>query len=179
MKNNFEHIFKKNFDTSEPTIGHFERFEKILTASKAIEKPIKHIPKTWSWLIVAASITLIFGFWLGQNSTNDRLELADVSPKMEETQNYFTSLIRVEIEKINTQKSEENRQLIKDAFQRINTLETQYSKLTLALKESNEDQRVIFAMISNFQQRIEVLQNLLVQLSTLKQYKTTEYETTI
>ncbi len=170
MKDNFDNLFERNFDISEPSIGHFDRFEKRLSSPKKRQR------NNWKWISIAASIIIIFSVWIGQNEQSEGLELADISPKMEETQDYFTSLIRVEIEKINTQKTPENQQLIEDAFQRLDNLELQYSKLTLDLKESAEDQRVIFAMITNYQQRIEVLQNLLEQLDNIKQLKTDNYE---
>ncbi|AOW19213.1 hypothetical protein [Urechidicola croceus] len=174
MNDNFDKLFDKDFDIVEPTIGHFERFQK-----RVENQPEKYNPNSWKWLIMVASIALIFGIWFGQNQSNNKLELADISPKMEETQDYFTSAIRVEIEKINAQKTPENSLLIEDAFQRLNKLEKQYSKLTFELKESEEDQRVIYAMISNFQQRIEVLKNLVNQLENIKQLKTTNYEMSI
>jgi len=165
MKSNLDKIFDQNFDLAEPSIGHFERFEN------RISNPVKKKTSHWKLLSIAASVILLFGIWFGQNLQNDRLELADLSPKMEETQNYFTSLIRTEIESINLQRNGDNEQLIDDSFLRLETLENQYVKLTIELKESNEDRRVIFAMISNYQQRIEILQNLLEQIDTIKTIK--------
>ena len=167
----FDKLFEQKFDLSEPTIGHFERFEK-----KVSKPQVKYDPTTWKWLIMAASVVLIFGIWFGNNQGDGGLQLADVSPKMEETQDYFTSMIRTEVEKINTQKTPENQKLIDDAFVQLETLETQYTDLTFELKESNEDNRVIYAMISNFQRRIEVLQNLVEQIENIKNLKTTNYE---
>lgn len=171
-KNNFNNLFDNNFDIAEPTIGHFERFEKRVSKQEATYKP-----KNWKWLIMAASVVLIFGFWFGQNQSNQTLQLADVSPEMAETQNYFSTVIRTEIEKINTQKSPENSKLIDDAFLRLENLEEQYAHLSSELKESDSDKRVVFAMITNFQQRIEILQNLLTQLEEIKLIKTTTNET--
>jgi predicted nucleic acid-binding Zn-ribbon protein len=85
-------------------------------------------------------------------------------------------MIRTEVEKINTQKTPENQKLIEDAFVQLETLEIQYTELTFELKESNEDNRVIYAMISNFQRRIEVLQNLVGQIENIKNLKNTNYE---
>ena len=42
---------------------------------------------------------------------------------------------------------------------------------TIELKESSEDKRVIYAMITNFQKRLEVLQNLMLQLEEFENYK--------
>jgi hypothetical protein len=170
-KDNFNNLFDSNFDIAEPTIGHFERFEKKLSKQETTYKP-----KNWKWLIMAASVVLIFGFWFGQNQRNQEIQLADVSPEMAETQSYFSSVIRTEIEKVNTQKSPENKKLIDDAFLRLENLDIQYKLLTTELNESGSDKRVVFAMISNFQQRIEILQNLLTQLEDIKQFKTTTNE---
>ena len=172
MKDNFDNLFEKDFDIAEPTIGHFQRFEKRI--SKGTVKKKNH---SWKLISVAASIVLLFGVWLGKNLQSDSLELADVSPKMEETQIYFASVIKTEIQKINTQKTPKNQKMIADAFTRMDNLEIQYVKLTKELKESDADRRVIFAMISNFQQRIEILKNVLEQIDNLKQLKLNNYET--
>ncbi|PCI11378.1 MAG: hypothetical protein COB73_02115 [Flavobacteriaceae bacterium] len=172
MKDNFNQLFDKDLDIAEPTIGHFDRFEKRLSNVSSTKKN-----SSWKWISVAASIVLLFGVWLGQNLQSDRLELADVSPKMEETQTYFASVIKTEVQKINKQKTPENQKIIADAFLRMDNLETQYVKLTKELKESDADKRVIFAMISNFQQRIEILKNVLEQMDNLKQLKTIKNET--
>lgn len=168
----FDTLFNQNFDTAEPTIGHFNRFEKRLENQKTVYKP-----KSWKWYLIAASFGLLFSFWFMQNNQKDMTQLADISPEMAETQSYFTSLIKTEIEKINIQKTPQNKKLIEDAFLRLNHLEKQYSNLLIELQESDADKRVIYAMISNFQQRMYVLHNLLEQLEELKQLKNIKNET--
>jgi len=171
MKDNLENKFKElqgQFDIEEPSIGHFDRFEVRLANNEA--KPTKEIkwnPTSWKWLSVAASILLLIGFWLGSSSTENGMELADVSPKMEETQSFFVSTIQKEIENINLQRNDGNKQIIDDAFNQLTELEKKYNELTLELVDSNEDQRIIYAMINNFQQRIIVLQTLLEQLQEI------------
>ncbi len=165
----FKFLFNQDFDIDEPTIGHFERFENRLKKPTA-----KYNLKTRKQLIAVASIALIFGFLAGQLQNKKGLELADISPKMEETQSYFLSVIKTEVEKINSQKSSENKRLIDDTFIRLRNLEKQYTKLTIELKESDQDKRVVFAMISNFQQRIEILQNLIKHIKNAKKIKQNE-----
>ncbi|MEN8186531.1 MAG: hypothetical protein ABFR05_05325 [Bacteroidota bacterium] len=170
MKDNFENIFKdkrNEFDFAEPNIGHFERFEaKLKGADKKEPKR-----RNWIWLSIAASVILILGVWMGNASSHKGLELADVSPKMEETQDFFTATIQQEIKNINKIKSPQNEKIIDDAFKQLEVLEVNYKELKFELKESNEDKRVIYAMISNFQQRIEVLQNLMQQLEDMELVK--------
>lgn len=171
MEGKLENIFKtkrEEFDFSEPNLGHFDRFEAKLKQNKQTIV-VKKTP--WHWLAVAASILLLFGFWLGKQNTSIGYELADVSPKMEETQNFYLATIHKEIEEINKQKTPENQKIINDAFDQLKKLEVSYQNLTIELKESSEDKRVIYAMIANFQNRLEVLQNLMIQLEEFENYK--------
>lgn len=168
MKNTMEDFFKNNreaFDLTEPNIGHFERFKAKL--EKIDEAPKKKGGAPWYILAVAASVLLFFGYWMGnynQNVVNKGLELAEVSPEMEETQNFYLATIQKEVEEIRTKKTTANQKIIDDAFIQLEILETNYRKLTLELKESNADKRVIYAMITNFQNRLQILQNLMDQL---------------
>lgn len=177
MKDNLEHIFKNlenQFDTEEPTLGHFNRFEKKLKQKKAT--PIKKINRSFLLLPIAASILLFIGIWIGKNYSNNGLELASISPKMEETQSYFLTTIQKELETIELERNSDTEQLINDALLQLNKLKTQYNQLTLELKESAEDKRIIYAMISNFQQRIELLKSLLAQIENVKQLKKQQNE---
>ncbi len=173
MKNTIEGFFKKNreeFDLTEPNVGHFERFQARL--EKVDETPKKKGGTPWYILAVAASVLLFFGYWMGnynQNSTNKGIELAEVSPHMEETQNFYLATIQKELEVIKTKKTTANQKIIDDALIQLELLETNYRKLTLELKESNADKRVIYAMITNFQNRLQILQNLMDQLEEFEE----------
>jgi hypothetical protein len=175
MKDNLENIFKNlehQFDIEEPTIGHFNRFEAKLNAIKSPKKNYS----IFSYVAVAASIILLVGVWIGGSFSNKGIELASLSTEMEETQNYFVTVIKTELATVENERNSDTEQLINDALLQIKKLETQYNKLTLELKESDEDKRIIYAIISNFQQRIDVLQSLLIQIDTLKQLKTENHE---
>ncbi len=170
MKDNLENRFKElenQFDIEEPRIGHFDRFEAKL-AQKEDKSTIKWNPRTWKWLAVAASVLLLVGFWFGNYTANTSMQLAEISPEMEETQSFFMASIQKEIEKINVQRNETNAQIIDDAFAQLKILESKYDELTVELLDTSEDKRIIYAMIANFQQRIEVLEHLLEQLDEIK-----------
>lgn len=170
MNDNLENIFKNlenQFDLKEPEFGHFERFEtKLLKKNKH-----KNVYKLIAKMAVAASIILIFGIWLGKEFSSQGMQLAGVSAEMEETQSYFVSVIEKELNVVKKERNADTEQIITDGLNQLNKLETQYNALTLELKESNEDKRIIYAMISNFQQRIDVLQSLLLKIEEIKQLK--------
>ena len=173
MENNMEDFFKKNrqeFDSAEPNVGHFERFQAKL--EKGEQPSQKKGGTPWYILAVAASVLLFFGYWMGnysQSNVDTGIDLADVSPKMEETQNFYLASIQKEVEEIKNKKNPSNQKIIDDAFKQLELLETNYRKLTLELKESNADKRVIYAMITNFQSRLQVLQNLMDQLEEFEE----------
>ena len=170
MQDNVEKIFKElenQFDVEEPNVDHFSRFEAKLNKGK---KP-NILLKLWPFIAIAASVILIFGVWLGASFSKQGMELAKVSSEMGETQNYFVATIEKELESIEKERNPDTEQLINDGLQQLNKLEKEYQALTLELKESAEDKRIIYAMIANFQQRIEVLQSLLTQIEDVKQLK--------
>jgi len=177
MKDNLDNIFKNlegKFDIEEPNIGHFNRFEAKLNQTKAT-KPKVNL-KFYSLIAAAASVVLLFGVWLGASFSNKGMELANVSTEMAETQSYFVTTIKKELSLIENERNSNTEQLINDALEQLKILENEYSLLTLELKESMEDKRIIYAMISNFQQRIDILQSVLIQIEEVKQLKTQENE---
>ena len=175
MQDNLEKIFKElenQFDVEEPNEGHFIRFEAKL--NKGTESTI--LFKLWPFIAFAASIILIFGIWLGSSFSKSGMELASISSEMGETQNFFVATIEKELASIEKERNPDTERLISDGLQQLNKLEKQYLVLSLELKENTADKRIIYAMISNFQQRIEVLQSLLIQIQDVKQLKTQNNE---
>ena len=177
MNDKLDKIFKKlenQFDIEEPNMGHFNRFEARLDTSSRPSR--KKNFRVFSYVAVAASVVLLFGIWLGASFSEPGMELASISSEMEETQSYFVTTIENELKTIELERNPDTEQLIIDGLAQMNKLEDQYQLLTLELKENTADKRIIYAMISNFQQRIDVLQNLLNQIENIKQLKTQNNE---
>lgn len=177
MKDHLDIKFKElenKFDLEEPSIGHFDRFEARLNTRKS--NPRSNIITFISAISIAASIMLFVGIWIGSEYSNKGMELAGISTEMQETQSYFVNTIHKELETIENERDSTNEKVINDGLAQLNKLETQYTSLTLELKESTSDKRIIYAMISNFQQRIDVLQSILIQIETIKKLKSTTNE---
>lgn len=62
---------------------------------------------------------------------------------------------------------------------KISNLEEEYQQLKLDLVESGNDKRVIYAMIANFQNRIDLLEQVVSIVEEVKTLKTNENEITI
>lgn len=169
---------KGEFDINTPNEGHIGRFMEKLQTNDISSVETKRVSKfNWKpYLAIAASLVICFSVFTTVNNEPEDLDLASVSPEMSETQDFFTATIDAELKKLNKERSPLTEQIITDALNRIELLEKEYKNLKIDLTESNNDQRVIYAMISNFQNRIDVLNTVLEQIETIKQLKTNSDE---
>ncbi len=151
-----------NFDFKEPHSGHLERFKRKLNNPNKINKT------SWKWLSIAASVVLVLGFWLGSNHQKQQIELADISPKMEEVQNYFVSTINQELNTLEKNRSLETETIIEQALDELEELEESYNVFITELNKNNNQREIINAMIKNYQQRLEILENVLKQIEQIK-----------
>ncbi len=175
-KDNINQLFEKlekDFDVEIPNLGHQERFlSKLKLADSKVEKRASKTIRHWKpFLAVAATILLCFGLIIILNQPPVTNGLASVSPEMSKTQDFFTSTIENELNKLNKERSPETKVLIDDALKQLTILENNYKILTKDLSESGDDKRVIYAMISNFQNRIDVLQTVIERVDAIKQLK--------
>ncbi len=172
-------------DLEEPETGHEERFLIKLKESRNLRNTRSKgfIRPLWSsWLAVAASIVfviLIAGSLLSTNLLAKPADLAAISPEMKETQEFYSKAIRVELEKVNASNSPETKIIIEDALVQLERLDEEYKKLRIDLTKSGKDKRVIFAMVSNLQQRIDLLNAVLTQIEEIKELKNYKNESNI
>ncbi len=175
-KDNLNQLFENlqdEFDVEVPNLGHQQRFlEKLNNENSNVVKTEKEPFKLWKPLLaVAATIVLCFSLITILSQQPETNGLASVSPEMSKTQDFFTSTIQNELTKLNGERTPETAALIDDALKQLNILETDYESLKKDLTESGDDKRVIYAMISNFQNRIDVLQNVMERIEDVKQLK--------
>ncbi|MGB3607413.1 MAG: hypothetical protein WA775_12170 [Psychroserpens sp.] len=185
MKNDFlDNLFKDlegAFDIESPNTGHQNRFlDKLISQRESLPVSKSRTLQYWKPILaVAASIILglsIFGVM--QQQEQDLSGLASVSPEMSQTQSFFTFAIEQELAAIQAKRSPETEQMITDALSQLKSLENDYNQLNSDLIESGNDQRVIYAMITNFQNRIVVLETVMTDIKDLNTIKNNENATT-
>ena len=179
MKTNLENWFEEQrdcFDIAQPDDGHELRFLNKLKENQTEEKPVKKLD-WWKPLASAAAILLVvFAGYATIKPAKDGAELAAVSPEMAKTQDFFTKAIEEELYNINEARTPETHKLVEDALVQLEILEKDYKQLTEDLATSGEDKRVIYAMISNFQARIDLLNTVLQEIESIKKIKNDGYE---
>ncbi|AUC15062.1 hypothetical protein BTO06_07905 [Tenacibaculum sp. SZ-18] len=157
-----EFLSNNDLDIFEPHFGHEDRFLRKLEQSKA-----KGI--SFKWLSVAASVVLLIGFYFGaQFKANDRINIEDINPEMGETQMFFVNAINQELREIEKYRTLDTETIIEDALDDIEELEEHYQNYVKDLRFKGNEQQVIQAMVTNYQQRLKVLQNLQSLIERLK-----------
>jgi hypothetical protein len=183
MKDNIELIFKNRegaFDIYTPNNGHQARFLAKLNANKTTLG--KSVPKNyWKPLIAfAASLVICFAVFAGLNKPSESLDLASISPEFSKAQDFFTATITEELKKLDAARSPLTEVIINDAMRQLAILENDYTSLKTDLSKSS-DNRVIYAMVSNFQTRIDILTEVLDKIEDFKDLKNNknDYENTL
>lgn len=182
-KDNLKNLFQElegQFDIELPEEGHELRF---LYKLKQQHNVTAHKPKKvhfWKPLLaVAASIVLCFSiFTIVPQQEPKTMDLASVSPELERTQSFFTLAISEELKALEAERSPETEEMINDAMKELHILENKYEDLKVDLTESGNDKRVIYAMIANFQNRINVLKTVLDHIENVKNFKNNQNENT-
>ncbi|TYA71691.1 hypothetical protein [Seonamhaeicola marinus] len=184
-KDNIDNLFDRlqnEFDIEQPALNHKERFlNKLNNQSELalIKEEDKLWRRLWKPLVgVAAAVILMITFVFKSPNENGR-DLASVSPKMAQTQDFFLTSINEELFKLQAEKSPEAQVIVQDAMKRLKVLEDKYENLKTDLSESGDDTRVIYAMISNFQNRIDILKSTIEKINHIKELKNQSNETNI
>jgi len=174
---------KGEFDISSPEIGHKNRFLAKLNTEVINSSNSKKMKSTnWkSFLAIAASIIICLFVFNNLNNNEKLMDLASVSPELSETQDFFTATIENELRKLNKEQTPITKKIIEEALILIKDLENDYNKLKIELTDNFEDQRIIYAMISNFQSRIDILNTVLEEIENIKQsnYNSNEASNTL
>ena len=159
----------KNFDVFELKSGHNERFLAKMKQNKQ-RKRFSIAPKWY----VAASILLLFGLGFGVYSA--QIKQRDVAPEIKQSQQYFSKVIKQELQELQTINTKETNSVFKDTMKQMKVLEDAYQKL-LNDYQKNKSKYILNAMIENFNQRIEILQFVKLQIEKIKQIKNQKHET--
>ena len=147
-----------------------------MNKSKGVETIAAKKKHSWLRILsIAATITILLLIGLDQFNTFRSIEekVADISPEASKTQFYFASLIEEQVKELNSEKSPENERVINDAMIQLKKLEKNYSKMEQDLLNGGNSKLILSAMITNFQTRIELLNEVMIQIENIKTIKIT------
>ena len=174
-KDKLEELFRKlenDFDFEEPKAGHQERFLDKLNQSKGVVA----LPRKRSWwkpLSIAASIALLgfLGWQLVDSKPTIKEQVVEIAPEVSETEFYFASLIEEQVQLLKKEDAPETAKLVADTLAQLEKLESDYRALEQELVNGGNSKLLLNAMITNFQTRIDLLQEVLDNIETIKNLK--------
>lgn len=173
--NTLEEIIRKNrgeFDDREPSDGHLERFSFKLAVRLHAGKAKKSI---LPYLLKAAVVTLLVtlsSLWTFDHfvrpSLKKTMTLSEVSPEYREVETYYVrqvNLMENDISAIDLDNPEQKQIMM----QELASMDSTYVELQKELKANPDDKRIIDAMITHYQTKIEVMSYILNQLKQIKE----------
>jgi len=156
---------QNNWDFEEPNNGHEKRFLKKLKSQQPKKKRNWMIP-----ISIAASLLLVFGLFYFFNSSKTSQEVV-FSPQVQETHDYFSSVINSELATLKEKETPQSKALISDAMKQMSDLESDYEKLKLEIAKNGENKQIVYAMITNMQTRISFIKSVLDQVENINKLK--------
>ncbi|WP_373516179.1 hypothetical protein [Pricia sp.] len=182
---NIDRLFdtlRGSFDTEAPKAGHEFRFLGKLNASKGLASQEKKNKFGWKSLAIAASIALLCAVAVGLYESQPTLDqqVAEISPEISRSQLYFAGLIEEQVKALEKESTPQTRRIIDDSMVQLRKLETDYAQLEQDLIKGGNSKLLLSAMITNFRTRIDLLQDVLDKIESIKNLKSyDDTETTI
>jgi anti-sigma-K factor RskA len=178
---NLENWFKKiegTFDTEEPQEGHQARFLDRLNASKGTIGLYRKNKSWWRPLSIAASILVLMTLGLAVFMSRPTLDeqVAEISPEVSKSQIYFAGLIEEQVNQLKRESTPATKKMIDDTLLQLKKLERNYGQLEQDLLNGGNSKLILSAMITNFQTRIDLLQDVLDQVETINNIKNNKDE---
>ena len=167
--NNLENFIKKNknkLNSFELPENHLKRFEKKLTKKNTLGKTY--------WYALAASFVVLISLTIfiheRQNqqlavvNQNKVINLSDISPQYKEVEEFYQKDLHRKInefQQLNCKIDPEQKKMIN---QELHQLDVVYRSLQEELKINRSNERIINAMINNYQYKIEFLELVIEQI---------------
>ena len=159
-----------SFDSAEPQEGHRQRFLEKLNAPKGAVARDRKKKSGWKPLAIAASIALLCMIAVGLYESEPTLDqkVAGISPEVSRTQLYFAGLIEEQVKELESESTPGTRHIIDDTMVQLDKLESDYARLEQDLVNGGNSKLILGAMITNFRTRIDLLQDVLDKMETIK-----------
>jgi hypothetical protein len=174
MSNLEDHIKARRelFDTEQPREGHEERFLQKLYSRPARRLQVRHV------LQIAASVAILVTsgiVLINVKKSGDKVARQEVPASVIEADIYYTSQMDARYEQIrnfNFEDMEEKTLLLDE----LKDLDEYHQQLMNDLEANPDDDRVISAMIRHYQIKLEIMDQIILQLNQIKSETSPNHE---
>lgn len=163
---------RASFDLDEPENGHFERFKARLGQGRVRKNP---------WLTalqLAASLAIIIsgGLVIFQlNKSGDKMAVTTLPPEVAEANDYYARQVDLKYEEIAgfSFESAKEKEILLDE---LSEMDEYYKQLLKDLNANPGDERAINALITHYQTKLEVMDQIIQQLNQFKNQNAPHHE---
>jgi hypothetical protein len=179
--NKFDKQIRANrhaFDSQEPSPGHMERFSAKLKQRQtgSLLSRIPYAVKAAAAIVLVAVSSILIYEQARQYYQHQRIsEFRGMADDFSEAESYYTSLIRnkyQEIDRLDMDDPKQKEMLMKE----LNDMDRLFHTLQKDFQANPNDERVINAMISHYQLKLEVMNQIIRQLEKVNQVNKTNHE---
>lgn len=165
---------RDQFDVYEPSGEHMERFrEKITPARIPLYSRIPRGLKVAAVLLLVAVSSILIYEQAQRFYISRRQPLQEILPgEFREAQVYYTSQIKekhLEIDRLNISEPDTKNLMVKE----LEEMDRMFRSLMKDLKTNPSDERILSAMISHYQVKLEIMGQIIQQLERANQLKST------
>ena len=187
---------RAQFDDAEPMAGHFERFQQRLDAEhKTSSNNLAFWLKIAAVMIISATLGgTAAGKLIGRSTekivsevVSDSTQTHQIverttqlvaernSPEFAQTQNYYIELVDNRLDQIKATSSIDEQQKT-ELLKEMSQIDELFGQLQKDLKNNPDNPALIDAMITHYQIKVEVLNQIINNLNNIKQLNTQENE---
>lgn len=166
---------RMQLDSDRPREGHEERFLQKL--DRLPDAPVRRIRFRHA-LQVAASLAIILTsavVLLRQLGSEDQMAAKEIAPAVMEADYYYASQVDAKYDQI-SEFSFENEEEKTVLLNELKGLESYHQQLMDDLEANPDDDRVINALIRHYQVKLEVMDQIIIQLNQVKSETSENHE---
>ncbi|KPL14722.1 MAG: hypothetical protein AMS23_10690 [Bacteroides sp. SM1_62] len=168
MNNLEKHIIasRQKFDSQEPSSGHMERFEQKLLRrqTRSLFARIPYAVKAAAVLLLVALSSILIYEQARIYYQNQRvISLRDISQEFGEAEFYYTTLIHSKYQEIDRLDIDDPKQK-EVLMSELDEMDKLFHSLQKDFQANPTDERVINAMISHYQLKLEIMSQIIKQL---------------
>lgn len=174
---------RQDFDDSEPESGHLERFRQKIHYSKPKKQSV-----FFSVLKIASVVILLVlsSLWIydrfadagDKNEISDSNTMKSIPEEYDEARFFYASQVDKQVDIINqidfSGQDKEKQMLMSE----LADMDSVFVNLQQELNANPDDERILNAIITHYQLKIKVLNNIIDKLNKVKQTNSISYENT-
>ena len=158
---------KRSFDTELPSEGLWNKIDTSLNKKKSVEP---YRLKLWIGIAASLTVALMIIFYYTDNSKDNTISVADVSPAYAKKQVKYASLIERKTDSLEVL-AKENPQLYEKFSADLKAIKKDYRQLNQQLPASANQAMVVKAMERNLELQLQVVSQQLTIINQVNQFK--------